>query len=198
MPPKPPQIAVAPMAQGTFKSLHAKAVGALETNLVLDEPVEVVILGPSNQAIIGTDRRAFVFKKGFMTGASFGSEMTSWDYRNLVGVQIHTGMMSGAVVLQGPGQSGTSTSNWKGADDDPYKASNAIPISRPFNDAQSGVAALRQLLARAQHAAAQPPGGVATSVSHSIADELLKLAQLRDSGLLTEEEFTQQKQRLLG
>jgi hypothetical protein len=45
-----------------------------------------------------------------MAGATFGSEMTPWDYRNLVGVQLHTGMMSGAVVLQAPGQWGTKTS----------------------------------------------------------------------------------------
>ena len=37
-----------------------------------------------------------------MAGASFGSELTTWDYRNLVGVQLHTGMMSGAVILQAP------------------------------------------------------------------------------------------------
>ena len=33
-------------------------------------------------------RRALVFKKGFMAGASFGSELTSWSYRSLVGVQM--------------------------------------------------------------------------------------------------------------
>jgi hypothetical protein len=31
-----------------------------------------------------------------------------------------------------------------------------------------------------------------------IADELGKLAQLRDSGILTDEEFSEQKRRLLG
>jgi len=76
----------------------------------------VIITGPSSQAIIGTDRRVFVYKKGFMAGATFGSELTSWDYRNLSGVQIHTGMMSGAVVLQAPGQPGHSTSYWTAQD----------------------------------------------------------------------------------
>src|SRR3954470_20242157 len=90
--------------------LHKKGREAVEKNLLDGEQIEAVITGPSNQAVIATDRRVFVFKKGFMAGASFGSELTTWDYRNLVGVQLHTGMLSGAVILQAPGQTGASTS----------------------------------------------------------------------------------------
>lgn len=93
--------------------LHPKANEALDQNLAPGERIHLIITGPSAQAIVGTDRRVFVYKKGFMAGASFGAELTSWDYRNLVGVQLHTGMMSGAVVLQAPGQSGTRTNVWK-------------------------------------------------------------------------------------
>ena len=38
---------------------------------------------------------------------------------------------------------------------------------------------------------------VTASSGGSVADELAKLAQLRDSGVLTEEEFAAQKARLL-
>lgn len=139
--------------------LHKKANEALEQNLVPGETVEVIITGPSNQAIIGTNRRAFVYKKGFMAGASFGSELTTWDYCNLVGVQLHTGMMTGAVVLQAPGLAGTSTSTWNNKDSDPYKTPNAIPIVRPWDQAQAGVARLRQLVdaAHRPEAPAVPP-----------------------------------------
>ncbi|WP_227371145.1 SHOCT domain-containing protein [Mycobacterium fragae] len=40
----------------------------------------------------------------------------------------------------------------------------------------------------------RPPSGPVTRT----AAELRELAELRDSGILTEEEFTQQKRRLLG
>ncbi len=123
--------------------LHKNARIALEQNLLAGETVEVVITGLHNQAIVGTNRRAFVYKKGFMAGASFGSELTSWEYRHLIGVQLHTGMLSGAVVLQGPGQAGTSTSYWQSKDSDPLKAPNAIPVARPWDQAQHGVARLR-------------------------------------------------------
>jgi hypothetical protein len=36
------------------------------------------------------------------------------------------------------------------------------------------------------------------TASNSVADELAKLAQLRDSGVLTDAEFAQQKAKLLG
>jgi site-specific recombinase XerC len=47
-------------------------------------------------------------------------------------------------------------------------------------------------------ASAQPTSAPASQLgSRLIADELIKLAQLRDSGVLTEEEFGQQKAKLL-
>jgi len=192
------QVVVAPGAQEAFKGLHRKALDALQANLIPGEPVEVVILGPSNQAVIGTDRRAFIFKKGHIAGASFGAELTSWDYRNLVGVQLHTGMMTGAVILQGPGQSGTKTNTWGNKDDDPYKAPNAIPLNRPFDKAQAGVAALRQRIADAHNPSHPLPQSTPSIAPNLIADELMKLSQLRDSGVLTEDEFAQQKEVVPG
>ena len=200
--------------------LHKKANQALEQNLVPGETVEVIITGPSSQAIIGTNRSAFVYKKGFMAGASFGSELTTWDYRNLAGVQLHTGMMSGAVVLQASGQSGTSTSYWKNKDSDPYKTPNAIPIVRPWDQAQAGVARLRELVDAVHRpetptapswppsAPAAPPGEPAardtsfpTSVSAGTGEptvQLLRdLAELRDAGILTTEEFETKKAEVL-
>lgn len=201
--------------------LHKKANEALEQNLVPGETVEVIITGPSNQAIIGTSRRAFVYKKGFMAGASFGSELTTWNYRNLGGVQLHTGMMTGAVVLQASGQSGASTSYWKNKDSDPYKTPNAIPIVRPWDQAQTGVARLRELVdaAHRTEAAAAPtavpvepamaagdavPGDEpssgqlagGTDERHSV--QLLRdLAELRDAGILSNEEFETKKAEVL-
>lgn len=175
--------------------LHKKCNSELDANLAPNEIVQVVITGPSNQAVIGTDRRVFVYKKGFMAGATFGAEMTSWDYRNLVGVQIHTGMMTGAVVLQAPGQSGTKTSFWGQGDGDPYKAPNAIPIGRPYDDAKVGVATLRQLIEEAHRA--HLPSSAPAAPGSSLVEELKKLAELHAAGVLSAEEFATAKARLL-
>jgi hypothetical protein len=179
------------------RGLHKKAVEAVEETLAPDEVVRLVIHGVSNQAIIATDRRALVFKKGFMAGASFGSELTSWAYRNLVGVQIHTGMMSGAVVLQGPGQSGTRTSYWRSDDSDPHKAPNAIPLTRPFDRARARVAELGRLIDEAHRRDREAAPTTRAATAESVAEELRKLADLRAEGVLTDAEFADLKARLL-
>jgi hypothetical protein len=173
------------------RGLHEKAVEAVQQTLAADEQVRLVIHGASSQAIIATDRRALVFKKGFMAGASFGSELTSWTYRTLVGVQIHTGMMSGAIVLQGPGQAGKRTSYWKGGDSDPHQAPNAIPLTRPFDEAHKRVAELGRMIDDAHRS-------LPAAAPELVADELRKLADLRTEGVLTEDEFAAQKAKLLG
>jgi hypothetical protein len=173
------------------QGLHTEAIAAVEQTLAPDEAVRLVIHGASNQAIIATDRRALVFKKGFMAGASFGSELTSWAYRNLVGVQIHTGLLGGAVVLQGPGQSGTRTSTWKNGESDPYQAPNAIPLDRPFDGARRRAAELGRLIDEVHRLDGAPAS------PKSVADELRKLADLRAEGILSDQEFAELKAKLL-
>ena len=179
--------------------MHRKMAKSLRENLTPDEHVMVYVMGLSNQGLFGTERRAFIFKKGFMAGASFGSEMTSWDYRNLVGVQLHTGMVTGAVVIQAPGQTGAKTSYWANSDRDPHKAPNAIPVGRPFPPIASAVATLRGLIDAAHHPASGAQAAEARQPAPtSIADELAKLAQLLETGVLTPEEFAAAKQKVLG
>jgi hypothetical protein len=182
--------------------LGTKANAALDANLDVGESVEVIILGSAKQAIVGSNRRAFVHKQGYLAGAAFGAELTSWDYRNIVGIQIHTGMMSGAVIIQAPGQSGTKTSYWGSGDSDVHKAPNAIPLNRPFQDAQAGVAKLRQLISAIQHPdataqASSPFTSERPLPSSFVAEELGKLAKLHREGVLNDDEFAELKRRLL-
>src|SRR5438105_1205443 len=93
-----------------YNKLKPKVRQSLEQNLQPEETIRVIIRGAHGQAMVATDSRVFVCKPGFMAGAAFGAEVTSWSYQNLVGVQAHKGIMSGSVVLQGPGQSGKKTS----------------------------------------------------------------------------------------
>jgi hypothetical protein len=173
--------------------LRQRVRQALAENLREGEVVRVVIHGANGQAIIGTDSRLFVIKPGFMAGASFGVETTSWSYRNLVGVQVHKGMMTGSVVVQAPGQSGASTSYWGGGKSDPYKAPNAIPIAGGWQEVRSAVAELQNLVDESH----QPGPAPAPRVEISIAEELKKLAELNQSGALTDDEFAAAKQHLI-
>jgi Ribosomal protein L7/L12 C-terminal domain/Short C-terminal domain len=177
-----------------YDKLRGRVKAAVAQNLRADERILVVIRGSSGQAIVGTATRCFVCKPGFMAGATFGSEVSSWSYRNIVGVQIHKGLLSGAVIIQAPGQIGVSASYWRDKDSDPHKAPNAIPVAGDWNAVRTAVARLRQLIDAAHtespQSAAAPPS--------SLADELRKLADLHESGVLDDTEFSAAKQRLLG
>lgn len=176
-----------------YDKLRGRVKAAVAQNLRADERVCVVIRGSSGQAIVGTTTRCFVCKPGFMAGATFGSEVSSWSYRNIVGVQIHKGLLSGAVIIQAPGQTGVSASYWRDSDSDPHKAPNAIPVAGDWSEVRAAVARLRELIDAAH---AESPHATAAAPS-SLADELRKLADLHASGVLNDTEFASAKQRLL-
>lgn len=167
--------------------LHPDANTALQENLLPNEPVEVLILGMSDSALIGTDRRVFIFKKGITGGATFGTKLASWDYKNLNGVQLETGKITGILALQGPGIISQDLSSWSFLNDnknDAWSAPHALVIGQvQLKGARRGVVKLRQLIASYQN-------------SGNIGD-LEKLAGLRDKGIITEEEFIRKKKQIL-
>lgn len=179
-------------ASAEFDRLRKRVQTAVRENLAAGETIRVIVPGANGQAIVGCETRAFVCKPGFMAGATLGAEVTSWSYRNLLGVQVHKGMVSGSVVLQGPGQTGTKTSYWRQGDGDPYKAPNAIPVNGEWKRVQAAAAELRQLIDAAQHAA--PAAAPAASF---VADEIRKLADLHAEGALSAEEFAALKSKVL-
>lgn len=94
--------------------LSGAANHELDQNLLPGEGVKVIIRGVGGSAMIGTDRRVFVFKKGFMAGSMFGSKVSSFDYRNLTGVHLESGWATGVLALQGPGIGSADLSYWGG------------------------------------------------------------------------------------
>ena len=171
--------------------LHPRAVEALEAALRPGEPVDVVVPGPAGQVLVGTDHRVLVFKKGLAAGAAFGSELGSWEYRQLSGVLLRLGVLGGVLALQVPGVTPPRPGH-----DEAYTAPYAVPVVRPYEPVRAAAARLRERIARAGEPPATPRTRPLSPVL--VADELAKLARLRDEGVLTAEEFAHQKRRLLG
>jgi Short C-terminal domain len=167
-----------------------------------DEPAMVVVRGTSASAIVGTDRRAFLYKQGLMAGATFGHKLASFAYENIVGVEVHTGALTGAVVIHVPGAASVSTSYWQNSKSDAHKAYNAIPIARPYAEAQAAAAQLRAIIAEyaSAHRKGAPPSSAPAARTDAEADPLealRKLGELRDAGIVTPEEFEAKKVDLL-
>jgi hypothetical protein len=192
----------------SFGKLPKKTQDAIRGSLTDGERPLVVIQGMKPCVIVGTDRRAFLFKKGLLAGATFGHKLASFDYKNVTGVEVHTGAMTGAMVLHVPGAISVSTSYWGIDKSDPWKAYNAMPIGRPFGDAERGAARLRELIAAYQAASGQgaemdapsalPDPAPATAGRFDLLDALKRLGELRDADVLTPEEFEVMKADLLG
>ena len=79
-------------------------------------------------------------------------------------------------------------------------ANQAVDATSAAVDASADSLSNRPAQAATTAAAAQAPAATTPAVdpSNLIADELAKLAKLRDSGVLTDDEFASQKAKLLG
>ena len=174
------------------------------------EAIYVTIEGTGGQAIVGTDRRLFVCKGGFLAGAAFGRKTASWDYRNVAGIHMDHGLMSGIIVVQAPGTDGTPVKYQSRKErEDAFRAPHAIPlVAGQLRGAQLRVQRLRELVAAAQ--AGQPvplpaadraalPAAPEAPVPAppSPLDDLRKLAELHAAGALSDEEFAAAKARVL-
>lgn len=160
--------------------LHKDANAALDANLAPGETVTVTIRGIQNSAFIGTDRRLFVFKKSL-----WDKKLMTWDYSGISGVEYHDKgpLMPAYVRLNAVGADGKMA----------HGSDNALQIYFADKSAASaGVAELRRAISAHQ----KPMFGSAQVTD--VADQIRKLADLRDAGILTEDEFQTKKRTLLG
>jgi Short C-terminal domain len=176
--------------------LHKDANKLLDENLAPGESVRAIIRGQYDSAAIATERRIFVFKKGWLSGAVMAKKMASWDYRNVTGIQVETGIMGGTFVVQAAGAQATDASYWGSGDNDAAKASNALGLySTHFEQAREGAAVVRELIAAFHEGGAASP---TPPPQPDVFEQIRKLGELRDAGVVTPAEFETKKAELLG
>jgi Short C-terminal domain len=181
-PPNPAQLRLAQMPK--MKQL-------LDQSIDPGEKVEILIVGAHSQIVVGTDRRILVLKKGFMAGATLGHKLSSWEYRNVTGLQLDTRANSGILIVHAGGEEPIKSSYWATGKGSAAEAPNAITFaSKPSAEAQAGVAQLRKRVAEA-HAPQQ------SASAPDPVEQLRKLGELRDAGVISSEEFESKKRDLL-
>lgn len=179
-------------------SLDKKARKTAEEALEPDETVLVVI--PAEYGgLVATDRRVLMIKRGATTGAMWSKQVNAWQYTQISGVEDRPQMTSRALVLQMPGA--TPITKYGRLDTGPnsvWQAPNGLMVEKKSALVDKGVARLRQLIAdhqRPPNIAGTPAQGLSQP---DVADQIRRLAELRDEGLLSEEEFQAKKLSLLG
>jgi hypothetical protein len=171
----------------------SRLYGGLNYVLEPGEQVLVIVVGALRQAVVGTDRRLFVYKAGNQAGVMFGRRAKSWNYADVANLRLDIGQKGGVLTVMpvvpdeeilAYGASGHGT---------PQRSPNAITFaSKPG----TAVAARVQAQPSAVAPAAQPPPPAARPQPDPY-EEIRKLGELRSAGLLTEEEFTAKKAQLL-
>lgn len=169
--------------------LGPRAARALGENLAPDETVRVVIRGRASQAIVGTDTRVLVLKPGFIPGADPAAEVSSWDYRDVAGVEVNERILGGSVALRVPGRDAIELPFWGGGSADPREAPNAIPAGGDWDVIRARADSLASLI-DAQHAS--------DTRSESAAQLLRELEDLHRHGVLSDAETSVAERRLAG
>jgi hypothetical protein len=157
----------------------------LQAQLAPDEHVEVVIRGVHGQRMYGTDRRVFVYKKGWLASALLGRKVASWDYRNITGVHMDRGVIYGVSTTPVRYQSANKA-------EDAFTVPHAIPVARIWDELDAAVSKLRGLIADAHRPAPSTQARVVDPIAL-----LRRLVELRDSGVITVEQFERKKAEIV-
>ena len=177
-----------------FKKLHKDAQRGLTQALQPGETIKALIQGEQHMVMAGTDRHVFVFKKGITSGKFFSKQLNSWDYLNVSGVQARTSLTTQVVVVDVFGVPPvTETGRLSSGQNSGWEAPNAIVLGKKV-DVSRTIAHLRTLIAERHQASSPTP----VQAAPDAIDQVRRLGELRDSGLLSEEEFQQKKRDLLG
>ncbi|MFC5061570.1 SHOCT domain-containing protein [Actinomycetospora atypica] len=131
--------------------------------------------------------------------------MTTFPYAEITGIEYNAGMLTGVIEVLTPSYSGAANEDyWRGTNksrnadaSDPWTLSNTLPLPRDvYQRALPRLNEMRARIGEAKRPTVTAPQAV-TQSAPSIADELTKLAALRDQGVLEDHEFQSAKQRIL-
>jgi Short C-terminal domain len=174
------------------------------------EVIDFAFWGNSNQTLVAFRDRILILKPGHMANATFGCRATTFYYGDITGLQFTTGWVTGIVQISTPSYPAHAADYWqsagKGVDgraQSPFVIPTCIPCNKEcINRWRPYLDELRKRISASkpgQPAAAAPAAAVRTPAAPTAdpLDQLRRLAELRDSGVLTDKEFDAKKVEIL-
>ncbi|TDO49689.1 putative oligomerization/nucleic acid binding protein [Kribbella sp. VKM Ac-2571] len=203
-------------------TVSKKAALAIVRQCHAPEDAPWLILGAGTAGVLAAwqDRLAII-KTGAMTGLMAGSlggeRSATFHFVDITGIEYNSGLLNGVLEVLTPSYAGGRTKDfWGQGENDPWKQSNCLPLTKAeFNLVNSDINELRSRIAASKRptVATQMPaptstppvngataGGTASTVAASaggIVAQLKELALLHEAGVLTDEEFTAAKHRII-
>jgi hypothetical protein len=185
-----------------FTGIGSGVAGLIQQHSSPDEAIEAAVIGTNGYALVAYADRMVLAKKGIGAGSFGGGRATTFVYRNVTGVQVNTGIVTGTIVIAAPGFNNSPGDFWAShsgtrasSNDNPHHLPNVLPITKGgLRKYAVDIARIQELVREAQQAPA-PPAPAPAAVD--IADQLAGLTRLHDTGALTDEEFAAAKKRLI-
>ena len=174
-------------------NLGGRGERLLKKNFQNDETCIAKLKGGFGEAFVVTDHNVYVLKWGLMAGQFFGGRCNCWPFERITGIECKKGLVTGIVEVLTPAhQNIKGMSYWAvGSKRSAIESDNAVSFfDRDYNKFQEAVNRARKLMANKSRLS--EPGK---------ADNLFqieKLAELKDKGIITKEEFDAKKKMILG
>lgn len=165
--------------------------------------------GSAAGALVAMKDRCILIKSGalggLMSGTLGGARVSSFYYKDITGIEYNSGLVTGVVELLTASYNGSANKDfWKGTNkgrnsdsNDPWVLSNTLPLSKiDYASAKTQFDKLRKLISESKN-----PNNVSvtlTSPTNSMSDEIEKLANLLQQGIIDENEFKEAKKKILG
>lgn len=144
---------------------------------------------------------------GFMAGSLGGSRDAIFYFRDITGIEYNSGMFTGVLEILTASYDGSANKDfWRGITNpsrnssvnDPRALSNTLPLMKDdYASAKPLIDKLRSMINDAKETKVIV-NSHASQPTSSPAEEIQKLADLLEKGLLTPEEFQAAKTKLLG
>ncbi|MDB5072673.1 MAG: hypothetical protein JWM87_3784 [Candidatus Eremiobacteraeota bacterium] len=179
--------------------LPGKLGDALFSTLATTETILVSMHTAQGEGLVVTDRRTIVLKAGLYANAGIsGKKAISYAFRDISSVEHREGIVGGHVKILVAGVLESSSSNFAAGNNSYWgknrESENVVTYEgRDMRDLMREAVSIIQERMELAHAPAVP----SRSSETDLASQLLKLEELRKAGVLSEEEFSAAKKRVI-
>lgn len=184
-------------ASGLIEALSGGLKKALDSNIGPSEEIAVSLQGLRGEALVATDRKVYVLKAGYSSGAMFGGKCKAFPYGHISSVEFSCGLTQGRVQITAAGSVEQRGHSGKGALDawaDAHQAENVVN----FHKGRKALFQEAANLIRERVDAAHNQPAVTAAVAVDEAEQIRKLKGLVEDGIITQEEFEAKKRQILG
>jgi len=174
-----------------LKNFSDRGEKILKDNLVNnEEKIFVKLQGSFGEGLVITDKRLYVLKWGFMTGNFIGGKCNVFEFGNITGIEIKKSWTSGTFEVLTPATQNAQKSYWGNGNNSAIESDNIVTFQQDkFNLFQEAAKIGREMIGDFHSK------GNEKSTDYS---ELEKLAELKEKGIIIQEEFNTKKKSILG